>query len=85
MRYLTTLAAALGLASTSLALAQPTDSEEALLDAARQEPPLSIYDSTGKIVEQAARFAARYGLQAEGVKSKAPHTLERLIREAQAG
>ncbi|WP_252108616.1 MULTISPECIES: ABC transporter substrate-binding protein [unclassified Halomonas] len=85
MRHLTRLALAVGLASSPLALADTADSLEALIAAARQEPPLTVYDSTGKIVEQAARFAEQYGLEAEGVKSKAPHTLERLIREAQAG
>jgi iron(III) transport system substrate-binding protein len=57
---------------------------DALVTAAKAEPPLTIYDSTGKIVEMAKNFAAKYGLQATGTKIKAGEQLEMIIREAQA-
>jgi iron(III) transport system substrate-binding protein len=55
-----------------------------LIAAAKQEAPITVYDSTGKIVEQAKAFSEKYGVQATGVKSSAPETLEIVIREAQA-
>ncbi|RUR36535.1 ABC transporter substrate-binding protein [Vreelandella populi] len=84
MRLLSKITVAISLASTPLAWASESTALDDLIAAARQEPAITVYDSTGKIVEQAANFSARYGVQAEGVKSKAPHTLERIIREAQA-
>ena len=41
--------------------------EAAALAAARNEPPVTIYDSTGKIVDMAKAFSAKYGLKATGV------------------
>lgn len=58
---------------------------QALIEAARAEPPLTVYDSTGKIVQQAQAFAETYGLEAVGTKANAVQTLEIVIREAQAG
>ncbi|WP_447957901.1 ABC transporter substrate-binding protein [Vreelandella sp. EE7] len=84
MRTLTRIALAVSLVSTPLAFAEQPGSLDELIAAAREEPAITVYDSTGKIVEQAANFSAKYGVRAEGVKSKAPHTLERIIREAQA-
>jgi iron(III) transport system substrate-binding protein len=57
---------------------------DALVAAAKGEPPLAIYDSTGKIVDMAKNFAAKYGLQATGTKIKAGDQLEMIVREAQA-
>jgi iron(III) transport system substrate-binding protein len=57
---------------------------DALIAAAKAEPPLAIYDSTGKIVDMAKNFAAKYGLQATGTKIKAGDQLEMVVREAQA-
>lgn len=56
-----------------------------LLEAARAEPPLTVYDSTGKITEMADGFAAKYELQATGIKTKATAQLETIIREVQSG
>ncbi|WP_138466169.1 ABC transporter substrate-binding protein [Poseidonocella sp. HB161398] len=81
----TTLATAL-LFSTALAapvLAGGFD-EAALLAAAKSEPALTVYDSTGKIREQAEAFAAKYGLEATGIKSKAAATIKIVAGEAQA-
>lgn len=72
--------------AAGLGAAQAQDFDlEALVEAARAEPPLSIYDSTGKITEMADAFSARYGLKAEGIKSKATAQLETIIREVQSG
>lgn len=64
------------------AVAQDLD---ALIEAARAEPPLTVYDSTGKIVGMAEAFATKYGVQATGTKANAVQTLEIVAREAQAG
>ncbi len=58
---------------------------DALIEAARAEPAINVYDSTGKIVEMAEKFTAMYGVEAIGTKIKAPAALEMIIREAQAG
>ncbi len=58
---------------------------DALIEAAKSEPPLTVYDSTGKITEMADAFSAKYGLKAEGIKSKATAQLETVIREVQSG
>ena len=57
----------------------------ALIEAAKKEPPLSVYDSTGKIVDMVEAFNAKYGLKATGAKSKATAQLETIIREVQSG
>lgn len=84
MRHLSLITLAISLASAPSTWANEKTELDDLIAAAQQEPAITIYDSTGKIIEQAANFSARYGVHAEGVKSKAPHTLERIIREAQA-
>ena len=58
---------------------------DALVEAAKKEPPLTVYDSTGKIVDMVEAFNAKYGLKAEGSKSKATAQLETIIRESQSG
>ncbi|WP_108259657.1 ABC transporter substrate-binding protein [Mangrovicoccus ximenensis] len=81
----TTLTTALMLTSALAApvLAEGFD-EAALLAAAKSEPALTVYDSTGKIREQADAFAAKYGLEATGTKSKAAATIKIVAGEAQA-
>ena len=56
----------------------------ALIEAAKKEPPVSVYSTTGKIVEQAKAFTAKYGVQATGTKANAAAQLEMVVREAQA-
>ncbi|GGF31897.1 ABC transporter substrate-binding protein [Youhaiella tibetensis] len=83
--------ALLGLTLTSLsalggaagALAEEFDLD-ALIAAAKSEAPINIYDSTGKIVEMADAFSAKYGVKATGIKVSANSQLEMIIREAQA-
>ena len=57
---------------------------DALVAAAKQEKPINIYDSTGKIVEMAENFSAKYGLKATGMKVSANSQLEMIFRESQA-
>lgn len=57
---------------------------EALIEAAKQEGPITVIDATGKIVEQAELFTAKYGVQATGVKMSATEQGEVLTREAAA-
>lgn len=57
---------------------------DALIEAARKEAPITVYDSTGKIVEMAKAFSAKYGVGAEGAKVKASAQLEMIIRESRA-
>lgn len=83
MKRLTTTAAML-MALTGGAYAEDFDLN-ALIEAAKAEPPINVYDSTGKIVEMAENFSEKYGLQATGTKAKAPEQLEMVIREAMAG
>jgi iron(III) transport system substrate-binding protein len=88
MRQTTSLrlaAIALLCASTPFPAFAEDFSLDALIEAAKAEPPLNVYDSTGKIVAMAENFAAAYGLQANGVKMRAAEQLETVIREVQAG
>ena len=57
---------------------------QALIDAAKQEAPITVYATTGKIVQQAKDFTEKYGVEAVGIKSKSPATIEIISREAQA-
>ena len=66
------------------ALAEETFDLNALVEAAKTEAPITVYDSTGKIVEMAKAFSAKYGVAAEGSKVKATAQLEMIIREARA-
>lgn len=76
----TTILAMLG----GTAKAQEPFDLDALIEAAKQEKPITVYDSTGKIVEMAENFAKKYGVAAEGSKVKAAAQLEMIIREARA-
>ncbi len=78
-----------GVFGACLFQALPASAEEpfnldALVTAAKAEPPINIYDSTGKIVEMAENFSKKYGVKATGVKVSASGQLEMIIREAQA-
>lgn len=58
---------------------------DALIEAAKQEGPITVVDSTGKINDAAEAFTEKYGIQATGVKMKAYEQAEVAIREGQAG
>lgn len=66
------------------AFAQDAFNLDALIEAAKKEKPITVYDSTGKIVDMAKNFSAKYGVQAEGSKVKAAAQIEMMIREARA-
>ncbi len=77
--------AALAAAFAVEASAEEAFDLNALVEAAKKEKPINVYDSTGKIVEMAEAFTAKYGVKATGVKVSANSQLEMIIREAQAG
>lgn len=87
------LAAALGTAALAQELPertlQPDEKPEgfdldALIAAAKKEPPITIYSQTGKVVGEAERFTAKYGVEATGVKIELG-AIEKVAREAEAG
>jgi iron(III) transport system substrate-binding protein len=80
---------ALVIGGALLALALPAAAEEAfnldaLVAAAKKEAPITVYDSTGKIVDQAKAFTAKYGVKATGLKVTSANQFEMITREAQA-
>ncbi|WP_438268471.1 ABC transporter substrate-binding protein [Mariluticola halotolerans] len=77
------LAVLFGLA-TALPIQAADFDLDALIAAAKAEPPITVYDSTGKIVSIGENFTAKYGIQATGQKVSAKAQLEMIIREAQA-
>lgn len=84
-RFAVTSASFVVLLTASLGMAQAQEFNlEALIEAARAEPQLTVFDSTGKIVEMAEAFAAKYGVDAVGTKMKAPAQIEMFDREAKA-
>jgi iron(III) transport system substrate-binding protein len=58
---------------------------DALIAAAKQEAPITVYATTGKIVETAEAFTAKYGVQATGKKVNEATQMDLLDREAAAG
>ncbi|MCW0001117.1 ABC transporter substrate-binding protein [Pararhizobium sp. YC-54] len=58
---------------------------DALIEAAKKEPPITVYAVTGKIVDTAEAFTAKYGVQASGKKVNEATQVELMIREHQAG
>lgn len=84
MKAILPIAALLAITGAVPALCEPFD-EQALVEAARNEPPLLVYDSTGKITEQAKAFAEKYGLEAVGTKSKVNQTIKIVSGEEKAG
>lgn len=79
------IAAGLLSGTSAAVLAEENFSLDALIEAARKEPPITVYDSTGKIVDMAKAFSKKYGVQATGIKVSAAAQFEQIIREAQAG
>jgi iron(III) transport system substrate-binding protein len=74
----------------AMALAAPAAAEEAfdldaLVAAAKAEPPITVYAVTGKIVETAEAFSAKYGVQATGKKVNEATQADLLLRENEAG
>lgn len=63
--------------------AEPFDLQS-LIAQAKKEAPITVYASTGKIVQQAKEFSKLYGVNAVGIKADAPQVIEIISREAQA-
>ncbi|VDR28531.1 Uncharacterised protein [Raoultella terrigena] len=72
---LAAISIAAALLSSHLARAETFDLQ-ALIAAAKQEQPMTVYASTGKIVQQAKAFSEKYGLKASGVKADARRLLK---------
>lgn len=87
MKYLNkaTLPVALGMVAAFSAngWAQSFDLK-ALIEGAKKEPQLTIFDSTGKIKTIAKNFAAKYGIDAVGTKVPVEVNIEMMDREARA-
>ncbi len=58
---------------------------DALIEAAKKEPPIIVVDATGKIKTMAANFTKLYGIKATGVKLGGQEQELILKREAAAG
>ncbi len=83
MKHISGLALGLVLAAGA-AKAEDFDLE-ALIAAAKSEPPTTVYAVTGKIVDTAEAFNAKYGLAVTGKKVNEAGQVDLLIREHQAG
>ncbi|GAA2179425.1 ABC transporter substrate-binding protein [Leucobacter tardus] len=57
---------------------------EALVEAAQQEGPITIYDETGKVTQIAEAFTEKYGIDAEGVKIET-NAIDKVKRESASG
>lgn len=57
---------------------------QALIAAAKKEGSVLVYDGSGDVKDMAKEFEKKYGIKAEGVKSKSAATAEKMTREAQA-
>ncbi|MFV0434218.1 MAG: ABC transporter substrate-binding protein [Leucobacter sp.] len=57
---------------------------DALIEAAKQEGPITIYDETGKVTQIAEAFTEKYGIEAEGVKIEA-NSIDKVKREHDSG
>ena len=79
------LTSLVALSCAGSALAQQSAELDAMIAAAKAEPPITVYAVTGKIVETAAAFTAKYGVTAEGKKVSEADQIELLMREHQAG
>jgi iron(III) transport system substrate-binding protein len=58
---------------------------EALIEAAKKEPGITVVDATGKIVAMADAFTEKYGVKATGVKMNGQNQEQVILREAAAG
>src|SRR5690554_3639792 len=55
-----------------------------LIEAAKNEGPITVIDATGKIVDMANAFTEKYGIEATGVKMSGQEQEQIILREAQA-
>lgn len=74
------------LQSAQLGAYQPeVDDWDAILEAARQEPPLTFYVATSRALGATDAFNERYGLRAEAINLGTNDLIERVRREWDAG
>ena len=71
--------------ATELGISDANYSLEALIEAARNEPPIVVVDATGKIKVMATNFSELYGIEATGVKLGGQEQELILQREYEAG
>lgn len=71
--------------AVELGISDDDYSLDALIEAAKKEGPIVVSDSTGKIVDIAEAFSAKYGIQATGVKMDSGDAAEVAIREHDSG
>lgn len=57
---------------------------DALIEAAKNEAPITVYASTGKIKKAAKAFTEKYGIEVTGSKVKSAAQIEKVVREAQS-
>lgn len=70
--------------AVELGISDADYSLDTLIEAAKKEAPITVYDSTGKIVDMAEAFTEKYGVEATGVKVEADAQVDMIIREGQA-
>ncbi|SDR16595.1 ABC transporter substrate-binding protein [Pseudovibrio sp. Tun.PSC04-5.I4] len=80
-----TIAASPSVGAAELGISDDNYSLEALIEAAKKEPPIIVVDATGKIKTMAANFTKLYGIKATGVKLGGQKQELILKREAAAG
>lgn len=74
-------------AATSQALAASTEKFdlEALIAAAKKEPPLVTLNNSGVVTDIVANFIAKYGIKAFGTKTDSAAQVEQVVREVRSG
>ncbi|GAA0606955.1 ABC transporter substrate-binding protein [Paenochrobactrum glaciei] len=94
LRNIAALSLSAALLSGTAAFAEPAGeigikdadySLEALIEAAKKEPAITVVDATGKIVAMADAFTEKYGVKATGVKMNGQNQEQVILREAAAG
>ncbi|MFY9262075.1 MAG: ABC transporter substrate-binding protein [Actinomycetaceae bacterium] len=58
---------------------------DALIAAAQEEGPITIYDNSSAVEDMAAAFSEKYGIEATGVKVDSSEALEMVARESESG
>jgi iron(III) transport system substrate-binding protein len=65
---------------------QPANEDwAAIVEAARQEPPLTLYTETSRALAMLESFQAEYGITVEGINLRGTEIIERIRREFDAG
>src|SRR5439155_10999242 len=59
--------------------------EQALIEAAKNEPPLAALNNSGIVKTLAENFEKKYGLKVNGNKADSPTQVEQVTREVQSG